>query len=317
MLPNPFDLTGPEFLVFFVAFSVAVGAGMVWRRYRGEQTDESGDRTPADPYDLAYLMGGRPHLLRVAVLSLMDRRLIEPSGNQLKALDPENVRRAARPLDRAILQCFLAPDASSRLFTDSNIHDQAEEVGNTLRAEGLLPDNRQVVRRRDTLIGAVLVVLGVGIVKLLVALARGKTNVLFLVVLCIVVPIVFVLLSNPLRTPRGNRVLARIKGMLGDLRDRKDTLRLHEMTDDIILLAAVFGLAALPAEAAGLMGSVKLRPNRDTAWAGSACEGSSCGASSCSGGGSSCSGGGSSCSGGGSSCGGGGCGGGCGGCGGG
>ena len=317
MLPNPFDLTGPEFLVFFIALSTVVGAGMMWLRDSGEQTDESGDIRPTDPYELAYLMGGRPHLLRVAVLSLIDRRLIEASGSDLKAMDPENVRRAERPLDRAILQCFLTSDASSQLFVDANIRDQADEIGNKLRAEGLLPDNWQTVRRRNILIGATLLVLGVGIVKLLVALSRGKTNVIFLVILCVIVPIVFTLLSNPLRTPRGSRILARMQGMLGDLRYRKDTLRLHEVTDDIVLLAAVFGITALPVEAAALMGSVRLRPSRDTAWAGSACGGSSCGASSCGGGGSSCSGGGSSCSGGGSSCGGGGCGGGCGGCGGG
>jgi len=127
------------------------------------------------------------------------------------------------------------------------------------------------------------------------------------------VPVVFTLISNPLRTPRGNRALSGLQEMLGGLRGRREHLGLHDATDDLVLLAAVFGITALPAEAAGLMGSVWLRPTRDTAWAGSACSGSSCGAASVSG--SSCSGGGSSCSGGGSC--GGGCGGGCGGCGGG
>jgi uncharacterized protein (TIGR04222 family) len=302
MLPNPFDLAGPDFLAFFVAFSVAVGAGMVWLRHRGEQTDASHDGSLTDPYELAYLKGGRAHLLRVAVLSLMDRKLLDPFGSELKMATPDAVGRAGRRLDQAILQAFLAPAASAELFTDSNISDQAEEIGNTLRERGLLPNNAQVVRRRNILMGAILLVLGVGIIKLLVAFSRGKSNVLFLILVCVVVPIIFTLLSNPLRTPRGNSILSRTKSLLGGLHFRRATLGLHTMTEDITLLAAVFGLAALPADAAALMGSVKLRPRQDSAWIGSSCGGSSCGASCCSGGG--------------GGCGGGGCGGGCGGCGG-
>ena len=38
MVPSPFDLPGPQFLAFFLAYSVAVGAAMVWltrERLRG------------------------------------------------------------------------------------------------------------------------------------------------------------------------------------------------------------------------------------------------------------------------------------------
>jgi uncharacterized protein (TIGR04222 family) len=285
MFPNPFDLAGPDFLAFFVAFSVMVGIGILWLRHRGEQTDESHDGSLTDPYEIAYLKGGRAHLLRVAVLSLMDRKLIEPFGTDLKIATPDAVGRTHHRLDQAVLQCFLTPGPSAQLFTDSNIEDQAEEVGNRLRAQGLLPDDVQIVRRRNILLGAIALTVGVGIIKLMVAFSRGKFNVLFLILLCVVVPIIFTLLSNPLRTPRGDSILSRTKSLLGGLHSRRASLDLHSMNADITLLAAAFGLGALPTEAAEMMGAVKLRPRQDSAWVGSSCGGSACGTSSCGGGG--------------------------------
>jgi hypothetical protein len=103
----------------------------------------------------------------------------------------------------------------------------------------------------------------------------------------------------------GNRVLEDFRTLFSRLRDRATEVQVGGATNELALLAGVFGLGALSGTAFAQMQT--LFPmgtrNRSSTWLGSC--GSACGSSWGSSSGSSC----------GSSCGGGGCGGGCGGCG--
>ena len=80
---NPFDLSGPEFLVFYLSLAaVVIGALVLWRR--ASESAGAPKIDLADPYLIAYLRGGENEALRVALVSLIDRGLLIVNGTQIK-----------------------------------------------------------------------------------------------------------------------------------------------------------------------------------------------------------------------------------------
>src|SRR5262249_41860319 len=92
---HPFDLPGPQFLVFYVVFAAVVIAAF----YFGRRRYESGPLPPTNPTDpllFACLRGGPKEVVRVAMLGLLDRGLLKPQqGGQKDKTDaaPGLVRR--------------------------------------------------------------------------------------------------------------------------------------------------------------------------------------------------------------------------------
>jgi uncharacterized protein (TIGR04222 family) len=328
---NPFDLRGPEFLVFYAVLSTVVSLLFwQWRQWQeggSRNIDETTARTVAgDPYMTAYLRAGPGEVVRVAVASLLDRKLLVAKGPELVAPDPDAAGKARRPLDKAILSRFASQNRAQLLFQDAVTLAEAEAVGEPLRSVGLIPDARVQQARLCRFLAALAILWGVAIIKIVIALQRGHYNVLFLCAMALVMVLVLFLMSFRFRTSQGDRILARIQQMLTGLKTRKPILQAADSSGEISFLMGAFGIAVLPAEMQEQMLPLGLKPpppaaNDNSYWYwGSSCSGSSCsGNSSSSHSGSSCGSGGgsssSSCSGGSSSCGGGG--GGCGGCGGG
>src|SRR5262249_61449642 len=72
---NPFDLRGPEFLLFYLCFSLVVIIAIDFLRRRAE-SGASPKIDLGDPYLIAYLRGGESEAFRVAVISLVDRGIL-------------------------------------------------------------------------------------------------------------------------------------------------------------------------------------------------------------------------------------------------
>ncbi len=156
-------------------------------------------------------------------------------------------------------------------------------------------DSVYAARRRIVTFGLV-VLLGLAGAKLFVAFQRGRFNVLFLIILAAVFSIYLIIVYNKERTCLGDRVLSDLSTLFKDLKKRGKQIKQGGETNEVALLAAVFGLAALssrefPHVKKLFLQSFKNSDSSFSFYAGGS--GSSCG----------------------SSCGGGGCGGGCGGCG--
>ena len=305
---NPFDLRGPEFLLFYFIFSATVLIILVLLRQRDERRDA---RKPPldDPYLVASLRGGESEVLRVAVLSLIDRGLLtlKSSGkpslfsadaeNRLEVKDPAAIDTVKRPIEKRVLEAFKTAQPISTTM-DSLIGCSAC-LDYTLDLEklGLLPgpDIRDARQRRLRIALAVLV--GVAGLKIIIALSRGRTNILFLILLASLAAFVTLRIGNPFRTARGEEFLEDVKSLFGTLRLRADSLRPGGATTDLVWLASAFGLAAVsPILFPHVSALLPRRPQREAGWGSS----TSCGSGGCGGGG----------------CGGGGCGGGgCGGCG--
>lgn len=303
---NPFNLRGPEFLAFYAVFSfLTIIAMVLWRRGLELGTRKSGDaavkRLGEDPYEVAFLRGGRAEVIRVAVVSLLERKLLEVDGDELiaKIADPEKVRR---PLDRAILDLFRKKDKASALFVDPIVVREADAVGASLTRRKLLPDAATVRRRIGVFFAGLALLWGVAGIKIIVGLSRNRP-VLFLIALAVMALVVLFAVCFPKRTALGSRTLSRIREIFTGLKYRGTVLKVGQTNGEIAFLAAVFGLGFLPGTMSGMLKPVHLVPQHYSSSGWSSCGSSSCGFTS------------TSC-GGGSSCGGGGCGGGCGGCGG-
>jgi uncharacterized protein (TIGR04222 family) len=293
---NPFDLPGPQFLLLYALVGALVLGTLAAVRILRESGP--GRVRLTDPYLIGCLRGGVPEALRLVVVSLVDRDLLERTGTTL-ASRPGAAARVLHPLERAVLERFERGGEAAAIFSDPGLAAAAGPLRETLERHGLLPSAAVRLERWGRLLLALAVLVGFAGIKVAVALARGRTNVLFLVVLTVLFCGLAFVLGLRTRTVRGEMALADLRRLFERQRARAAHLQAEER-DEALLIAAVFGLAVLPAPWAYAQ---RVFPRAAKQGGGS---GSSCGSAS-----SSC-GSASSC---GSSCGGGGCGGGCGGCG--
>lgn len=299
---NPLDLPGPQFLLFFIGLSaLAIIALIVARKVAESSAAPKLDLS--DPYLIAYLRGGEPETLRVAAVSLIDRGLLVATGTQLKAAEKASENAVRHPIEKELLRKFKKADEAAAVFDDSRSRATCKPYEQTLKNAGLLPSESITAARWTRVLIACAVLGGVAVVKILIALERGRTNVWFLIILTVVAIIVAVKISFPRLTESGKAMIGDLQNLYSGLKDRALFLRTGGATIEPMLLAAVFGIGAL--ESADFAFTRVLFPRAQAAADSGSSSTSSCGSSS-----SSCSS--SSC---GSSC-GGGCGGGCGGCGG-
>jgi uncharacterized protein (TIGR04222 family) len=277
-MPNPFDLPGPDFLVFY-AFLGALTIGLLWLARRASEAADVPRIDYSDPYLLAYLRGGQSEVIRVVTVSLIDRGLLQSNDDQLVAVNQNAANIVHRPIEKTLLQHFRFRANASSAFTSPAILSTCQEYKDTLQRLGLLPDESILRARLWRFVIAVSVLTGVAALKILIALQRGRTNIFFLILLAVFFVLVAIRVHNPLRTRRGDALLADLRNLFSSLKARARMLRPGGETADAALLMAVFGLAALPT--AAFPYAKRFQPKStalSTTSCGSAC-GSSCGSS--------------------------------------
>lgn len=306
---NPFDLRGPEFLLFYFVFACVVLLVLILLRRFDEQP--SALKPPLDdPYLVAFLRGGEDEALRVTTLSLIDRGLLKlkSSGasifsseaeNRLEIADPHAIDTAKRPIEKSVLEAFKTAQPIGTTLQSLVGCQACVDYAANLEGLGLLPGPDTRAARNRRLWVAVAILLGVAVLKILIALSRGRTNILFLIIMSVLAAYVTSRLSNPFRTARGEKFLQDVRSLFGTLKLRASSLRPGGATADLVWLASAFGLAEVsPILFPQVSALIKRPPQREGHSGGDFFH--SCGSSTCGGGG----------------CGGGGCGGGgCGGCG--
>jgi len=293
---SPFDLRGPEFLLFYFCFSLAVIGAIVLLRRRAE----SGGLPRidlGDPYLIAYLRGGEEEALRVAVVSLVDRGMLVMDGHQIRRADHVTVDMAHRPIERAVLELFITADDVAPVLKDKNLKPVFQPYRDTLERAGLLPDGATRAARLKRLLLGVAALGIVGVIKIQIGLSLERP-IGFLVVMMIIAIVIGAALSFPRLTARGKATLEDITNLYSGLRTQINSFSPGGASAELAMYAAVFGVAALTATPFAYAEDL-FRRRYGEASASSSCGSSDGGSSSC-----------------GSSDGGGGCGGGgCGGCG--
>jgi len=288
MLGSILDLRGPEFLVLYIAIGASVLLLARARMNAGERGDVIARIDLKEPLTIAYLRGGVAEVLRVAAFSLVDRGLVLFDGRTLCAKSKIAGSLVRRPLEKALLERLVTPTATSRMLADPALRSACAGYAETLRDSGLVASAATYAARRPIFLLGSAILGGLAAIKIVVALSRGHTNIAFLAALALICLAILFHLYRRERTAWGDRALADLKVLLAGRKRQSHRIKPGGASDDALLLAAVYGFAALPAEGFPYLG--RLFPKG----AGSS---NSCGSSS------------------GSGCGGGGCGGGCGGCG--
>jgi uncharacterized protein (TIGR04222 family) len=288
---NPFDLAGPQFLVFYAALAVVTLAVLVLHR---QGTEAGAAAVLSDPYEIAYLRDGWQEAVSLAIASLIQRDLLCAHPFALaEGVTPEQVTST---LERQILSRCAQGTDPQRLIEDRSLQGATEEIRQSLVRQGLLPGPEVELERRWRMWLAQAVLMGTALIKVAVALSRGHTNLVFLLALTVLSARGAQHLAAPRRTRRGDDTLRHLNALLARLRQpsRERGLAPHEAT----LVGAVFGLAAVGGaewvRLAGLHPRVTRSNSRSSSWSWS-CGSSSCGSS----GGSSCGSGCGGCGGGG------------------
>lgn len=290
-MPNPFDLRGPEFLVFYIILGMLVTVGVVVLRRASEPFVVTPAGSLTDYLKIAYLRGGAEEALRVATLALIDRGLVEVVGDDTLHAVPANAPGRLQRTEERLLENCKVPTKASELLSDESLRVTVSvECEPSLMQAGLLPDDSVKASRLWLLFVAMLFLGFVAFLKILVALGRGRTNIEFLIVACVIFGVIVYRVANPFRTAAGEAMLADLRMLFSALRERSRSIYSPPGGNEIVLLAAVFGTRSLPGRFE-YIDKLFRKPDRERSSSGC---GSSCGS------------GGSSCGGG---CGGGGCGG--------
>jgi uncharacterized protein (TIGR04222 family) len=285
---NPFDLSGPSFLVFYICVALIVIIGLKLA------IDEAEGGAPralplSDPYQIAWLRGGTREAARIAVLSLIDRGLLAVSGDNL--VNRSSAQSSVRaPIERAILaRCAQSGTLATAMLDDPAVERACTPYRSRLEHLQLTPDPAMRAYRYRWLAVAIAILLAVALSKIVIAFGRGRYNVQFLIILMALGLWAVCLIVRRPRTHLGNRMLKDLRRLFRALRQRAATIRPGAMTSDAMLLAAVFGISALPATGFADF----LRVYKKAASSGGGC-GSSCGSGCGGGGGGGCGGCGSS-----------------------
>lgn len=293
---NPFNLYGPQFLLFYAGLLAITLFTVARLRRRDELRDTPYSDTPwNDPYRIAFLRGGKNELVRVAIVSLVDRGLLETTKDKLQTTAVGRGTAPRKRVERDVIEYCVSAREPNELFKGDRFDAAAKQYEDELARMRLLPDGQMKVRRRELFLWAAAVLLFFSITKIVVAISRGRGNFGFLVVLTVVALVLLGKAAFPRMSARGTALLENVRNLFQSLKVRAPQIRPGGASTELVMLAAVYGVGALPRE--HFLWAQQLFPRATS-------DSSSSSTSSC----------GSSCSS--SSCGGGGCGGGCGGCGG-
>jgi uncharacterized protein (TIGR04222 family) len=300
---NPFDWSGPWFLLAYLIFGVLVYYVARELLIRQELRNPHAKLSLADdPYRIAFLRGGALEAVKIAAIVLVDRGLLRADGPLLETASADSLRFANHDIERDVLRLYLGRQGHSReLAEQADMLPSCRAYLDSLKQQELLVGPR-LLRRRARITGtARYLLLTVAAVKAVIAISRQHYNLLFLALLLVI----FLLMLRGLRTQAtswsAQRLLTDLRMLFGRLNMRSSRLHAGSSSADMALLAAIFGLGALPLSVYAYVAELYPVPRQNTG-----------GDSSSASAGDSSSGGGDGGDGGGSSGGCGGCGGGCG-----
>jgi uncharacterized protein (TIGR04222 family) len=234
---NPLDMTGPDFLGFYLWLNcIVIGAALVLRRML-QPSDQSSLLTPSlNAYEAAYLAGGSDRVVQVAVTQLAAEEYIALDGRSIAL--KETLPSDANPIDQAIVS-EIAKKGNVRSI-GSRIKSVTQPLRDRLLKENLLIAPAQAFKVQlypTLLIGASLLL---GLVRLMIGISKQRP-VGFLIMLCLIVGFIGLCFAfqKAERSPQGNRVLDRLRK---NVSPTSTDLPMSELAMSVALLGTV-GLA--------------------------------------------------------------------------
>jgi uncharacterized protein (TIGR04222 family) len=242
---NPFDLNGTEFLpVLFIAYAVAFFlAYIVRRKYRGPDLNPGESEPELDPYEVAYLTGGRPRVVGAVLVSLKEQGYLEVSESGQVTV--RSFPMDGDKLEEAVMAELAGQNGKTLDLKPLRVAVQQIEERRFRRLEKAQLITDQVRRKLGTLVpfGFCLATLFLfGFVRLMLGMQNDKPSgylIASLVILFIVTAVVFGRAVR--RTYKGDAVLANLSKRHTGLRKLRGDLD----TGDAALAVGLFGIGVL------------------------------------------------------------------------
>ena len=309
---NPIgDMYGPHFLILYAVVIVLVFIISKVLLYSFDPSQSMPiPQVPSvvDPYEIAYMRGGENEVIRLSILDLIQRGYLQRIANAKKADEivwakdhPD--RRHLNPIEDTVFGHFAVSSTAAKIFQStlsSSVKRQCNKYQIKLEQEKFIFSESDSGFLNIVMVIGLLVIIGLGGYKLIVALAKGRLNVGFLIIMAVVSTFLYLGFCKPPRmSSRGRKYLERLQLAYERLNNKDTKMNIHTTDSTFVIMAGIFGVSALAGTVYGYYPTMFQKSNKN--WYSSSSCGAGCGyVSSCSSGG--------SCSGGGS-CGGGGCGG--------
>ena len=285
-------IPGPIFLLIYIALSVFVGIWLYRIYYRQKLSggfQAQHQDLAKDPYKIAFLRGGKSETVQVAVVSLVDRGLLEILDGKVRKAAGAAVDLAQYTIEKAVLTDAATLMSPSAILSGRNVRSILDKYEEDLRQKHLIASAADYLERLAALALALAATLGVAIWRVHYALSQGRTNVFFLIILAMISTVVLLGMFGGCghTTAEGKATLAWLNQQFASLKQRasvsKSGKKSSKQTQDIVLLGALFGVNTLgfdfikqiyppPETGSGI----------DTTWVGGGCSGG-CGGGGCGG----------------------------------
>lgn len=245
---NPFDWSGPWFLLAYLIFGLLVYYLARELLIRQELRNPHAQLSLADdPYRIAFLRGGALEAVKIAAIVLVDRGLLRAEGPLLETASADSLRFASHDIERDVLRLYLGRQGHSKeLAAQADMLPACRAYQDSLTQQELLVGPPLLRRRARITWPAHYLLLTVAAVKAVIAISRQHYNLLFLALLLTI----FLLMLRGLRTQAtswsAQRLLTDLRMLFGRLNQRASRLQAGSSSADMALLAAIFGLGALP-----------------------------------------------------------------------
>jgi uncharacterized protein (TIGR04222 family) len=249
------DMPGPQFLLFY-GLLIALTLTVCWWLLRQSDTTISlpAFQIPSstlDPYEIAYLRGGENEVLRIVLFRLFQQGALYAipeelgwSGDDKDRIERRDSNTSLSTLENDVINCIHSHTARE-LFQDKAIQYVVElncrPYKQRLLDEQLLVGSEAKNRAFNWGSIAATVILGLGGYKLITALAKGHTNVYFLILMCAVaVGVLFGICSSRL-TFRGKKYLQNLEAAFGHWKEQAS----QKAESQLLLLVGIFGATVL------------------------------------------------------------------------
>ncbi|WP_414578900.1 TIGR04222 domain-containing membrane protein [Anabaena sp. CCY 9402-a] len=301
LLHNPIaDMYGSQFLLFYGSV-IAITLLACWRLVQDPTKNQPLRLIPSvpDPYEIAYLRFQKAGIAYVALFNLLVQGYLQISEKSISHAPNHPDISPLKPIEQEVFQKFSVPSAAITSLTSAtqSVESYCHIYEGQLHNEQLLSAaNWQEWKMKVALIGG-MIIFSLGGYKLIIALAKGRYNVGFLIIMGVVSIIwLFGQVNGRSRLSyRGYKYLQQLEEAFAPLKSKTKNFGVCSALE-YNLLIALFGIYTLKGTTYDSYYQAFFPPiiysTTRTTSSRSTSSGSSCSSSSCGGGcGSSCGGG--------------------------
>jgi len=246
---NPFQWSPWSYALFYVAAAVVISlvARIIQRRRELEDTVHRASPI-GDPYLIALLRGGSPELLRVAIVSLIERGLLTVDGDAVQTTDAGRRAKPGRRIERQLLEFFEERRESREVFASPMFDATVAEDEAELARMHLMPTREVQDARWRVFRTAAVVLLCFPIARVFMTLVDTMEEIIFLAFLPLGAIAMLLPATLRRRTAGGDAFLGDVRNLFQSLKLRAPQFRGGGATPELVMLAAVWGVAILPKE---------------------------------------------------------------------